>query len=133
MRHLFDNVKAVLTLDPEVYTADTTGTDYVDTSGYHDAMLMVMSGDVTFTTAAGEGYSVDLYECDTTDGTYTDTGIAVTMNVSNSVGVARIANLNTTRKRYLKAVLDTSATTTSWEGGVAILLGAGDSGPVNSD
>lgn len=133
MRHIFDNVKAVLTLDPEVYTADTTGTDYVDTSGYHDAMLLVLSGDVTFTTAAGEGYVVKLFECDTTDGQYTDTGIAVTMNSSNSVGQARVTNLNTERKRYLKAVLDLSATTTSWEGGVAILLGAGDAGPVNTD
>lgn len=133
MRHLFDNVKTVLTLDPEVYTADTTGTDYVDTAGYHDAMLLVMSGDVTYTTASGEGYVVKLYECDTTDGTYTDTSISVTMNDSNAVGQARVPNLNTTRKRYLKAILDVSATTTSWEGGVAVQLAAGDSGPVNSD
>lgn len=133
MRRVFDNTKAVLTLDPEVYTGDTTGTDYVDSQGYQDGMLLIMSGDVTFTTAAGEGYDIVLYECDTTDGTYTTTGISVDVDDSNTIYSARIANLNTTRKRYLKAVLDTSATTTSWEGGVAVLLGGGDSGPVNND
>lgn len=100
MRHVFDNIKAVLTLDPEVYTADTTGTDAVDTQGYHDAMLLVLTGDVTYTTAAGEGYSVVLYESDD-DSTYTSTGISVTANTSNSVGVARITDLNTTR-RYIR-------------------------------
>lgn len=133
MRHIFDNVKQVLTLDPDVYTGDTTGTDYVDTSGYHDAMLLVVTGDVTFTTAAGEGYDVVLYECDTTDGTYTPTGISIDADTSDTAYQARISNLNTTRKRYLKAVLDTSATTTSWEGSVTVLLAAGDSGAVNSD
>lgn len=133
MRKLFDNVSVVYTLDAEVYTGDTTGTDYVDTLGFNDAMMIVLSGDVTYTTAAGEGYTVKLYECDTTNGTYTDTGISVTSNVSNTAGQARVSELNLTRKRYLKAVLDTSATTTSWEGAVAVLLGSPDSAPVNND
>lgn len=133
MRKLFDNTKVVVSLDPDTYTADTTGQDFVDTQGYSDAMLQVITGDVTFTTASGEGYTVGLFECDTTNGTYTSTGIEVTANDSNDVDLARITGLNTTRKRYLKAVLDTSATTTSWIGSAAVVLGEPASAPVNSD
>lgn len=130
---LFDNIKAEYSLDCEVYTTDTTGTDYVDTIGFSDGMLMIMAGDIA--TTDSDRYTITLKESDTTNGTYSSTGISVvfTEDEDNTIKVARVANLNTTRKRYLRADLTCSATTISFEGGVALLLGEKDSGPVNED
>ena len=130
---IFDNITAIYTLDAEAYTTDTTGTDYVDTQGYGDGMLLVASGDIG--TASGDLYTITLKECETTNGTYTSTGITVTYahDGDNTVKLARISDLGTTRMRYLRADLTCSATTIAWEGAVAILLGEAASGPVNSD
>lgn len=132
MSKIYDNVTAVYSLDAEVYTTDTTGTDYVDTQGYRDAMLIVLAGDIA--TTDSDRYTVTVKECETTNGTYTTTGIAVTFteDEDNSIKVARLASLGTTRMRYLRADLTCSATTISFEGGAAILLGEAASGPVNS-
>lgn len=133
MRKLFDNVTAVYSLDAEVYTTDTTGTDYVDTQGYGDGMLIVLAGDIA--TTDSDRYTITVKECETTNGTYTSTGISVvfTEDEDNSIKVARISDLGTTRMRYLRADLTCSATTISWEGAVAVLLSEGASNPVNSD
>lgn len=133
MRKLFDNVKAVYTLDAEVYTTDTTGTDFVDTKGYGDGMLLVAAGDIA--TTDSDRYTITVKECETTNGTYTTTGISLvfTEDEDNTVKVARISDLGTTRMRYLRADLTCSATTISWEGACVILLGEGASGAVNSD
>lgn len=135
MSKLFDNIGANRSLDPDVRTDDATGEGYVDTLGYRDGMLLAVAGDITDTT--GDSYTIKVYECDTTDGTYTDTGVSVVFTggaaEDNSTKVARISELNVTRKRYLRADLVCSATTTSFEGGAVILLGEADAGPVNSD
>lgn len=130
---LFDNVTAVYTLDAEVYTTDTTGTDVVDTQGYGDGMLIALAGDIATTT--GDVYTITLNECDTTDGTFTSTGISVQfLNTGdNTIKVARVPNLGTTRKRYLRGDLTCTGTTLSFEGAVAVLLSEAASGPVNSD
>lgn len=130
---IFDNVLAKYTLDAEAYTADTTGTDYVDTKGFDDAMLLVAAGDIG--TGAGDVYTITVKECDTTNGTYTTTGFAVTFNHDddNELRTVRIPNLNTTRKRYLRADLTGSATTKAWEGAAIILLGDAQSAPVTQD
>lgn len=130
---LFDNITAIYTLDAEVYTTDTTGTDYVDTKGFGDGMLLVAAGDIATTDA--DRYVVKVMECDTTNGQYSDTGIRVTYteDEDNSIKLARIAELGTTRKRYLRGDLVCSATTASWEGAVVIELGEAASGPVNND
>lgn len=129
---LYDNVTAVYSLDAEVYTTDTTGTDYVDTKGYKDGMLIVLAGDIA--TTDSDRYTVTVWECETTGGTYTSTGIAVTFTEDNdnSIKVARLSDLGTTRMRYLRADLTCSATTISWEGAAAVLLGEATSGPVNA-
>jgi hypothetical protein len=133
MSKIFDNVLVKYTLDAEVYTTDTDATDYVDTLGFSDGMLLVAAGDIATTT--GDVYTVTVWECDTTNGTYATTGIAVTFQNTddNELRTARIANLNTTRMRYLKAKLTMTGTTLSWEGAAMILLGEGDSGPVTQD
>lgn len=133
MSKLFDNVTAIYSLDAEVYTTDTTGTDYVDTQGYGDGMLVALAGDIATTT--GDIYTITLKECETTNGNYTSTGISVVFQNTddNSIKVARISDLGTTRMRYIRADLTCTGTTLSWEGAVAILLGEAASGPVNSD
>lgn len=130
---LFDNIKPQYTLDAEVYTTDTTGTDYVDTQGFSDGMLLVCAGDIA--TTDSDRYTITVKECDTTNGTYVTTGITVTFTEDddNELRTARIANLNVERKRYLRADLTCSATTASFEGAAMILLGEGDSNPVTQD
>lgn len=127
---IFDNIKPVYSLDAEVYTTDTTGTDYVDTKGFSDGMLLVAAGDIATTDA--DTYTITVSECDTTNGNYVSTGLSVvfTEDDDNEIHTVRIPNLNTTRKRYLRADLTCSATTISWEGAAIILLGEGDQGPV---
>lgn len=131
MRHLYDNVKGVASIVPAVYTADQNGTG-VDTRGYENAVLLVNAGNID-TANADETYVVELEESDD-NSTFTDVAtISVTITADNQVGVARIPNLNTTRKRYLRAVLNVGGTTPSFPGGAVFLLAGGDSGPENSD
>lgn len=132
MSKLFDNVKPVYTIDAEVYTTDTDGTDVVDTLGYGDGMLLVVSGDIATTT--GDVYTITLKECDTSTGTFTTTGIAVSYSNTedNTAKSARIAGLNLNRKRFLRADLTCTGTTLSWEGAAVILLGEPASGPVGN-
>ena len=138
MRKLFDNLKVNQSLNAEAHTAATTGATVIDTQGYNDGMLVVAAGDITCTT--GDSYTVKVMECDTSTGSFTDTGIAVTFSgasgaaaLENTAKVARIAELNVTRKRFLRVDLAMTATTTAWEGAGLIVLGQAYAGPVNND
>lgn len=138
MRKLFDNIGAHESLVAEAYTAATTGATVIDTQGYSDGMLVVAAGDITCTT--GNTYRVEVYECDTSTGTFAATGIYCDFTGAsgatageNTAKVARIGELNLTRKRFLRVDLAMTATTTAWEGAGVILLGQKYSGPVNSD
>ena len=132
---LFDNVKATQSLDPDVRTDDANGETVVDTLGYRDGMLVAVAGDVTDTT--GDTYTIKVYESDSSTTGFTDTGISVVYTggqaEDNSTKVARIAELNVVRKRFLRADLECTATTTSFEGGALILLSEATKGAVNSD
>lgn len=132
MKKVYDNVKMERSLDPDVRTTATVGEAIIDTKGYSDGMLVAIAGDITATTGDG-GYTVTVYEGDTT-ASMSATTIKVTFSNGdgNSVKVARIANLNTERKRYLRADLGGTATTYSFEGGAVFALGNKDSNPVNS-
>lgn len=133
MRKLFDNVVPKYSLDAEVYTTDTVATDYVDTQGFGDGMLVAFAGDIATTT--GDSYTLTVMECETTNGTYTTTGISVTFDDTedNEIKSARISDLGTTRMRYLKVDLTMTGTTLSFEGGAMILLGEPASGPVTQN
>lgn len=140
MRKLFDNVAMHQSLVAEAYTAATEGANVVDTQGYSDGMLVVAPGDITCTT--GDTYRLKVMECDTSNGTFSDTGIYVDFTGASGAAagqnsaagkVARIADLNVTRKRFLRVDLAMTATTTAWEGSGIILLGNKINGPVNSD
>ncbi|TFH72393.1 hypothetical protein E3V39_12495 [Gammaproteobacteria bacterium LSUCC0112] len=138
MRKLFDNIKTGLSLVTEAYTAATQGATVIDTKGYRDGMLVVAAGDITCTT--GDTYRVKVMECDTSTGTFEDTGIYVDFTGAsgalagqNTNKQARISELNLTRKRFLRVDLALTATTTAWEGAGIILLGESYAGPVNTD
>lgn len=138
MRKLFDNIKFRQSLDVEAYTAATTGATVIDTQGYGDAVLLAVAGDITCTT--GDTYRVKVMECDTSTGTFTDTGIYVDFVGAsgaaagqNGTKQARIPELNVARKRFLRVDLSVTATTTAWEGGGILLLGESVSGPINND
>ena len=140
MRKLFDNISANQSLDAEAYTAATEGGHVIDTQGYDDGMLVVVAGDITCTT--GDTYRVKVMECDTSNGTFSDSGIYVDFTGASgsaaggnsaSPKVARISELNVARKRYLRVDLAMTATTTAWEGSGIVLLGHKASGPVNTD
>lgn len=140
MRKLFDNISAQQSLVAEAYTAATTGANVIDTQGYTDGMLVVAAGDITCTT--GDEYRVKVYECDTSTGTFTDSGIYVSYTGATGTAagqnaaasqVARLTELNLTRKRFLRVDLAMTATTTAWEGSGVILLGQKVSGAANSD
>jgi hypothetical protein len=130
MRTVFDNVKVLGSILPVTKTADFTGTG-IDTQGYNEAVLVVAAGDID-TSSSDETYVVNVYESDD-NSTYTDTGISVTVTADNDVKVARIAELNVSRKRYLQARLDVGGTTPSFPGTALFLLGGAGSLPVNSD
>lgn len=134
MNKLFDNISAAVSIVPAVYTADVAygSALAVDTLGYNDAMLVVAAGDIDLA-SANETYAVKVYECDTTGGTYVDTGIVATVTADNTTKVARVSQLNVVRKRFLKAVLDVEGTTPSFPGTAVFLLGEAYSGPVNTD
>ena len=132
MKSLFDNIKVLASLVPAVRTADvTTGATAVDTQGYNDGMAVVSVGDLDLA-STDETYVLEVYECATSGGTYTATGIQLTPTADNDVKVARVANLNTTRMRYLKLYLDVGGTTPSIPVAGLFLLGNPVSAPVNS-
>lgn len=132
MRKLFDNTKVLASLVPAVYTTNQAygAVTAVDTQGYDDAMLVVAAGNIV---TVDETYVAEVYECDTSDGTYTATGITVAITADNQVGVARVSELNVARKRYLKATLTMTGSNESFPGTALFLLGGAASGPVNAD
>lgn len=138
MRKLLDNVSVNQSLDAEAYTAATQGAHVIDTQGYYDAMVVVAAGDITCTT--GDTYRIKVMECDTSTGTFTDTGIFVdftgatgTAAGQNNNKQVRVPELNVTRQRFLRVDLALTATTTAWEGAAVVLLGEGSDGAVNND
>jgi hypothetical protein len=138
MRKLFDNISVQKSLDAEAYTAVTVGATVVDSQGYRDGMLVVYAGDITCTT--GDTYRIKVMECDTSTGSFADTGVYVdftgasgTLAGQNTTKQARVAELNVVRKRFLRVDLAFTATTSAWEGAGLLLLGEAYKGPINSD
>jgi len=132
MRKIFDNIKVLASLVPATRTADANGTG-VDTQGYSDAMMIVPVGDIDLADV-NETYVINLEESDASGSGYVAvSGFSVTITADNAVGVLRIPELNVTRKRYLRAVLDVGGTTPSIPAAAVFLLGEAYTGPVNSD
>lgn len=127
---LFDNIKAAFTHRPQRATSSQNGTG-VDTQGYRDAMVVLEVGTVSGTSPT---LDVKLQESDD-NSTFTDISGATFTQVtaSNSSQVKRLAELNVTRKRYVRAVATIAGTTPSFDFATEILLGESYKGPINND
>lgn len=123
-----DNVKSVLALPADSLTTTTTGAA-VDTLGYENAKLVLNLGALDITTG-DETYVVTVTECDTSGGSFVDTGLVLPTIVGgvadNSVVVQPVDGLGTTRKRFLKVVATLAGTSpilvgsATWEFGRAL-------------
>lgn len=130
MDSLYDNVKALASIVPQVLTADTSGTG-VDTQGYSDAMAVIAVGDLDLA-SGNETYAFTVEESDDNSSfSAAISGLTASATADNQVKVIRITNLNTTRKRYLRISLDVGGTTPSCPVSALFLLGTPTSGPVN--
>lgn len=127
---VFDNILISPSLVPATRTADANGTG-VDTKGFNDAMMVVAVGDID-TASTDETYVVNLEESDDNSSFSAVSGFSITITADNTCKELRIPNLNTTRKRYLRAVLDVGGTTPSIPGIAFFVLGEPFSGPVGN-
>lgn len=130
MRSVYDAIKSVVSLVPATYSTDQNGAG-VDTKGYNSAVLLVQAGDID-TSSGDETYTVNLQESDDNSTFSTVSGYSVSVTADNQTKVLRIEGLGTSRKRYLRAVLDVGGTTPSFLGTAIFLLGRAYSEPVNS-
>lgn len=127
---VFDNILIQASLVPATRTSDTNGTG-VDTKGFNDAMMVVAVGDIDLA-STDETYVVNLEESDDNSSFSAVSGFSITITADNQVKELRIPNLNTTRKRYLRAVLDVGGTTPSIPGTAFFVLGTPFSAPVGN-
>jgi hypothetical protein len=128
MKTIREAIKFVGSLVPATRTADANGTG-VDTLGFNTACLIVNAGDID-TASGDETYVVNVEES-ADNSTFTAvSGISVTITADNQVKSVEIPGLGTSRKRYLRAVLDVGGTTPSIPGGAIIALGNAFSKPV---
>jgi len=128
---VFDNIAVVASLVPATRTADANGVA-VDTQGYTDGMLQVIAGDIDLANA-DETYAVTVEESDDgSTGWVAVSGASTTVTADNQLKEIRLAELNLTRKRYLRAVLDVGGTTPSIPGTAVFVLGGKARGPVGN-
>lgn len=130
MSKVFDNILVVASLVPATRTADANGTG-VDTKGFNDAMMVVTVGDIDLANA-DETYVVNLEESDDNSTFTAVSGFTITITADNTTKELRIPDLNLTRKRYLRAVLDVGGTSPSIPGTAFFVLGEPFSGPVGN-
>lgn len=129
MKIVYDNIKALFSIRPVTGTATANGTG-VDTVGYDNGMVVLEVGVVSGTAPT---LNVKIQESDD-NSSFTDvTGATFTqVTATGNSQVLRLSNLNTTRKRYLRAVATIAGTTPSFAYGVEFLLGNNVSNPVNA-
>lgn len=128
MHSVYDAVKSVASLVPAVRTADDDG-DGVDTLGYNSAKLVVSAGDIDVADA-DEIYAVKVEESDDNSTFVPVTELTTSITADNALANIRIEGLGTSRKRYLRAVLDVGGTTPSIACSAVFELGRAFNEPV---
>src|ERR1700741_1340251 len=109
MKTIREAIKFVQSLTAAVRTADANGAA-VDTLGYNTACLIVNAGTIDLA-STDETYIVKVQEADTSGGSYTDvTGASVSITANDQVKSVEVPSLGTSRKRFLRAVLDVGGT-----------------------
>jgi hypothetical protein len=133
MRSVYDAIKSAVSLVPATRTADATGS-VVDTAGYNSAKLVVAAGALD-NADNNETYVVKVQEGNLADGSdaVDVPGLSITLDRvadDNTVKNLRIEGLGTSRKRYLRAVLNVGGTTPSAAISAVFELGRAYSEPV---
>jgi hypothetical protein len=130
MRKVFDNVLCQASLVPAVRTADANGTG-VDTKGFRDGMAVISVGDLDLA-SGNETYAFNIEESDDNSTFAAVSGLTVSATADDQVKEIRLADLNVTRKRYLRVVLDVGGTTPSCPCTALIVCGLGASNAVGN-
>lgn len=130
MHSVFDAVKSEVSLVPEVRTIDANG-DAVDTQGYNSAKLVVSAGNIDLADA-DETYAVLVEESDDNVNFTPVADLTTAITADNQIKNIRIEGLGTSRKRYLRAVLNVGGTTPSIPCSAVFELGRAFSEPVQS-
>lgn len=128
MRSVYDAIKAVFTLRPQVATSTVNGSS-VDTLGYNSAAFVLEVGAVS-----GTSPTLDVKIQESADASsWTDVPGATFTQVTaaNNSQILRVDGLGTSRKRYLRAVATIAGTSPSFTLAVEALLGRAYSEPVN--
>lgn len=130
---LFDNVRFSQSLVPAAArTADANGTA-VDTQGFDNGVVVIAAGTID-TADTNETYAFNVEESDDGSTGWTAvTGATASVTASNQVRYIRLRELNVSRKRHLRVVLDVGGTTPSILCSAGILLGGKYNGPENDD
>lgn len=129
MDNIYDNVKFVASLVALSRTANANGTG-VDTLGFNQGALVIQAGDIDLTTG-DETYTFSVEESDDNSTFAAVSGLTTTVTADNQTKLIRVSNLNTTRKRYLRAVLTVAGTTPIIPVSAVFALGTPASAPVN--
>ena len=130
MHSVFDAVKSEPSLVPAVRTTGENGGG-VDTLGYNSAKLVIAAGDID-TADGDETYAVKIEESDDNSGFSPVAGLETAITADNETVNIRIEGLGTSRKRYLRAVLDVGGTTPSIPCSAIFELGRAFTEPVQS-
>jgi len=132
MKSLYDAVKFVASLVSATRTVDGDGAA-VDTKGFNSAVAVIQAGDIDLANA-DETYAFKVQEgalADSSDMADV-TGLTTTVTADSQTKLIRIEGLGTTRKRYLRVVLDVGGTTPSIPCSAVIALGNAYQEPVNA-
>ncbi len=131
MKTVAENIKPVVSIEPDTKTADVNG-DVVDTFGF-DNLQAVVSVGVIDTGDGDETYAVKLQEGAASDGSdMADiAGTTLTIAASHELKTIGVIGLGTgSRKRYQRVVLTVAGTTPSIVLGASFNLGRGVENPV---
>jgi len=109
-----ENISTSVTMDALTAKTATTAGDSVDTLGYNDGLLVIVT-DIK-TSAGNETYTVKMQESDTGTSGWTDIdGLSVSVT-ADGVSYINVPGLHRDTKRYIRCHLTVGGTSPSFRG-----------------
>lgn len=130
MRRVFDNIEVKASLPLATITATTNGSG-VDTLGYTDGMVQIVAGAIDLA-SGNETYTFSVEESDDNSTFTAVSGLTTTVTANSQLKEIRLAELNLTRKRYIRVVGTLAGTTPSFAGVGLVVLGNKQNAPVGN-
>ena len=131
MKSVYDNIKFLLSILTNAYTANADG-NAIDTQGFGSGALVVAAGDTSFA-SSDETYVFNVEESD--DGSTGWVAIpdaTVSITAADTIGLVRLEGLNVgDRKRYFRASAVIGGTSPSIACSAVFALGRAYNEPVN--